>query len=510
MRKIHEVIRLYSECNLSMRQIAKTVNVSRPKVSEIISEFTQTHLSYQEIKDKSDSELQPFFSKKIEHDTKANSLLLKFPEYAKELKKTGVTKQLLWEEYFKEFPDGLKYSRFCHHFYQWAKDEKLSLHINHKVGDKMFVDYAGKKMEILDIVSGEKIAYEIFVAILPSSQLTYVEASISQKQEEFMRSTERAIHYFGGTPSAIVPDNLKSGVITPDIYEPEINPLFADFSEYYRMAVVPARSRRPKDKAHVENAVKIIYRRIFAPLRKKTFYSLQELNKAIQNKLVEHNNTKLTKMAVTRRELFEEVEKNELKPLPIYPYPLKYFQNSRVAFNYHIELKEDKHYYSVPYLLRGKQVRIIYDERNVAIYNDNVRIVQHRRSRIAHKYTTVKDHMPVNHRFSENWNPSKLKWWAGKIGDDVLRVITHILESKSYPEQAYKSCMGILNQAKKHGNDTLNIACRKAWNMERVNYVFIRDEITKIVELNYIEIDEKQLILLPETHKNIRGKEYYK
>ena len=509
MKKIHEIIRMHEECELSIRQIAKAVDVSRSKVSETISILNEAGLKYVEIKVMKDSDLIEILTSTKKVESKAEVLKQYFPEYAKELKKIGVTRQLLWQEYLQIHPDGLQYTQFCFHFDKWSREEKIFMHIEHKAGDKMFVDYAGKKMEITDIKTGEKTALEIFVAILPASQLTYAEASVSQDQEQFMRSTERAIRYYGGVPSAIVPDNLKSGVIKASIYEPQINPLFADFAEYYRTAVIPARSRKPKDKAHVENAVKIIYRRIFAPLRNESFYSIEELNKAIRIKLEEHNNTKLKKMSVSRRELFEEVEKGELKSLPVYPYPHKNFQNGRVAFNYHIELKEDNHYYSVPYLLRGKHVRIIYDDRNVAIYHDNIRIVQHQRNKQAHKYTTRKDHMPASHRFDDDWSPEKLMWWAGNIGDDTLRAIKHILESKPHPEQAYKSCMGILNQAKKYGNDTLNSACRKACNMERVNYIFISDEVKKIEKQNEADMNDKQLNLLPETHENVRGKEYY-
>ncbi|MEA1911334.1 MAG: IS21 family transposase [Spirochaetota bacterium] len=390
MSKIREIVRLHKDCNLSQRQVAEVSKVSRPKVSKILSILEETGLNYSKIKTFSDSDLETVFTVKTDKKSKADLLREKFPDFAKELKKPGVNLTVLWNEYIEENPDGLRSSQFSHHFRQWRKDEKLSMHINHKAGDKMFIDYAGKRMEITDRESGEKSRVEIFVTILPASQLTYVEAAFSQKQEDFMRSTERAIRYYGGVPSALVPDNLKSGVIKANFYEPEINILYSDFAEYYRTAVVPARALKPKDKAHVENAVKIIYSRIFAPLRNKTFYSIEELNKAIWSKLEDHNNRELSKMTVSRRELFEEIEKNKLKMLPVYPYPLKHFQDGKAAFNYHVELKEDKHYYSVPYLLRGKTVRLIYDERNVAIYHDNIRIVQHRRNKQAHKYTTQK------------------------------------------------------------------------------------------------------------------------
>ncbi|MBT4365595.1 MAG: IS21 family transposase [Desulfobacteraceae bacterium] len=511
MKKIREIIRLAETSSLSQRQIAKAVNVSRPVVSEALQKFKATGLKREEIKGISDTLLNDLLTEQKKSESKSDELKKNFPEYAIELKRKGVTLSLLWEEYLQNIPDGLKYAQFCWHYQQWRKDKKLSMHIDHKAGDKMFVDYAGHRMEITDPKTGKMIPAEVFVAILPASQLTFAEASENQTQESFMRSNERALRFFGGVPAAIVPDNLKSGVIKADIYEPDLNPLFADFAEYYRTAVIPARSRKPKDKAHVENAVKIIYRRIFAPLRNKTFHSLSELNQAIKERLEMHNNKKLTKMEVSRQELFEDVERSELKALPINPYPLKYFQeDTLVEFNYHVRLKEDQHYYSVPHILRKKRVKLIYDDRNVAIYHDNIRIVQHRRNRSSHKYSTLRDHMPTNHRYKDNWNPEKLKWWAGNIGEETQRAVTHLLNTKPHPEQAYKSCMGILGQASKYGHDILNLACRRALNLEMVSYKVISNEAKAIMEQYEKEMDNKQFSLLPEIHKNIRGKQYYK
>jgi transposase len=510
MKKFREIIRLAETSKLSQRQIALALNVSRPVVSDTIQKFKNSNISYEELAEMSDTDLNNLLSEKQQTtSSKADMLKQQFPDFAKELKNTGVTRQLLWEEYIEKNPDGLRYTQFCFHFQQWQKDEKISLHINHKAGDKMFVDYTGDKMEIIK-PSGERIPAEVFVAILGASQLTYAEASLNQTQESFVRSNEHAIRYFGGVPAAIVPDNLKAGVIKPNIYEPDLNPLFADFAEYYRTAVLPARAGKPKDKSPVENAVKIVYQRVFAPLRNRTFHSIEELNQAIKERLEVHNSRKLTGMTVSRRELFEEIERKQLKALPISPYPIKYIQdNTLVGFNYHIELKEDKHYYSVPYLLRKQRVKIIYDDRNVAIYHDNLRICQHRRNRNSHKYTTMKEHMPEKHRFQDNWNPEKLKSWAGSIGDETKKAITHILEAKTHPEQAYKSCLGILGQAKKYGHTVLNLACRRALNMERVNYPTIAKEAEQIHEQYEQENESKQKSLLPQMHENVRGTEYY-
>lgn len=511
MKKIREIIRLEEQAGLSHRRISQITGVSRPVVAQTLQMTGEKGLTSEAVKQMKDSELETLLSKRRQSLSRSEKLARNFPGYAKELKKTGITLQLLWDEYVQENPAGLKYTQFCFHFQKWREEAKISMHIDHKPGDKMFVDYTGQKMEITSAANGEKTSVEIYLAILPSSQYTYVEASLSQNQESFMRSTENALRYFGGVVCAIVPDNLKSGVIKANIYEPELNPLFADFAEYYRCAVVPARARKPKDKAHAENAVKIIYTRVFAPLSKKTFHTIEELNQAIREKLEEHNNRDFQKMNISRKQLFEEVEKEHLKPLPVYRYPLKYYQNNtKVGFNYHIELKEDKHYYSVPYLLRSKKVNIIYDERTLAIYHDNVRIYQHQRDRRNYRYTTAKEHMPPQHRFKDDWNPDRLKWWASNVGEDTHRAVAQILEKKSYPEQAYKSILGILNLATKHGNNVLNLSCRKACNFERVNYNFIKEQAESIARQYEREIEEKQLSLLPPDHENIRGNQYYK
>lgn len=511
MKKIREIIRLEEQAGLSHRRISQATGISRPVVTQTLHRARELGLNLNAIGKMSDSYLSEQLTEPKKILTRAELLARNFPDYARELKKPGVTLGLLWDEYRSENTCALSYTQFCFHYQKWRESEKISMHVDHKPGDKMFVDYTGKKMEICWAVNGEKTPAEIFIAILPSSQYTYVEASLSQNQESFMRSTENALRYFGGVVSAIVPDNLKSGVLKADIYEPDLNPLYADFAEYYRCAIVPARAGKPKDKAHVENAVKIIYTRVFAPLRKKIFHTIDELNQAIREKLEEHNNREFQKMKISRKELFIEVEKGCLKALPVHRYPLKHYQNNAtVAFNYHVELKEDKHYYSVPYLLRGKKVNFIYDERVVAIYHDNLRVYQHHRNRQNHRYTTVKEHMPPQHRFMDNWNPDKLKWWAGNVGDEALRAVTQILDSKAYPEQAYKSIMGILNLTGKYGNSTLNLACRKACNMERVNYRFIKEQSEFIKDQYEKDHQEKQLSLLPPDHENIRGNEYYK
>ena len=509
MKKIREIIRLF-ESGLSQRQISDALKVSRPVVAETIEKIGSMNLRYQEVATLSDTDLTELFYGKPKPNGKVDKLKEKFPYFTKELKRTGVTLQQLWREYLNEEPQGLQYSQFCYHYQQWRQDAKLSMHIEHKAGDKLFVDYTGKKLYLTDRKTGERQAVEVFLAILPASQFTYAEAAEDQSQESFVRSNERSLQFFGGVPAAIVPDNLKAGVLKPSLYEPDLNPLFADFAEYYRTAVLPARKRKPKDKAHVENAVKLVYQRVFAPLRDQVFYTLEELNQAIAGQLEAHNNQKLTKMTVSRRELFEEIEKGTLKGLPVAPYPLKSIQdNALVQFNYHVELKEDHHYYSVPNSLKGQRVKLIYDEKHVSIYHDHIRIVLHRRVRKRNGYSTYDAHMPDRHRFDKDWNPQRLKWWATNVGEETGWVVEHLLASKAHPEQAYKSCLGILGQAKKYGPSLLNMACRIAWNAQRINYGFICEQLKKLKAQYEQEAKESQLSLLPAIHENVRGEHYY-
>ena len=340
MKKIREIIRFRETTDMSERKIARALNISRPVVAQYIKDFNASGLTYEQIKDMADSRLLSLFEKqKNRKCSKYEELSQQFPYVAIELKKTGVTLMTLWNEYQRGHPGGYSYSQFCYHFQVWRSASKVTMHIEHKAGDKMFVDYAGDRLTIVDRKTGREQKVEVFVAILGSSQLTYAEASLSQKSEEWIRSNERAFIYFGGVTQAIVPDNLKSGVTRSNKYEPGINPMFDDFAEHYRTVVLPARVRRPQDKALVENAVRLVYQRIYAPLRNRTFFSLKELNEAIRDLLEKHNDTPFQRLKTSRRELFDRVEKQVLSPLPAERYAIKQCKELTVQFNYHVELR---------------------------------------------------------------------------------------------------------------------------------------------------------------------------
>ena len=356
MKKIKEVIRLKMNMDLSDRKIARAFNISRPVVAKYWGAFQASGLKFEQIEAMADSELLQKLEKqpRIEKCAKYQRLAQYFPNLLKELKRKGVTLHLLWEEYRQKHPDGYQYSQFCYHFQMWRDVSEVRMHIEHKAGDKMFVDYAGTKLAITDRKSGKEEPMEVFVAILGSSDLTYVEATPSQEQEEWIRSNERAFWWFGGVSAATVPDNLRSAVSCSNRYEPGINPTFDDFAEHYGTVIIPTRVREARDKALVENAVRLVYQRIYAPLRNRVFYTLEELNEAIWELLEEHNNKNFQRLDFSRRKLFEQVEKSALRPLPKERYPIKTTKWLTVGINYHVELREDRHYYSVPYYLRKR------------------------------------------------------------------------------------------------------------------------------------------------------------
>jgi len=425
----------------------------------------------------------------------------------KELKKTGVTKLLMWKEYNAQHPDGLKSSQFLEHFQRWNKRVSPVMHMTHKAGDKMFIDYAGKTLQYIDAHSGEVIDVQFFVAVLGASQYTYAQACMSQQKVDFITSVENALHFFGGVPQAIVPDNLKSAVTKSNRYEPTLNETFKDFAEHYQTTILPARSYKPKDKALVEGAVKILYRRIYSVLRNQTFYSLKEINQAVWKELENHNNTKLTGRNISRLQLFTEIEKSELSPLALNRYELKDVSMATVMQNGHVLLSHDKHYYSVPYQNIGKKVKIVYTENNVEIFHNYNRIASHPRNQRPYTYSTIKEHLASTHQFLTDWTPQRFIDWAYNIDNAVGEYIANILAVKQHPEQAYKSCSGILSLVKKIGKERLVNACKRAAEHKIYNYKIV----TTIIEkgLDKIPLEEESTETQMPKHQNIRGDKYY-
>jgi len=510
MKKIREIIRLnYENGIVSHRKISRAVNVSRPVVAQYLTDFKASGFKYQDIENMPDDTLEEIFRGSNRSKKKKFEILSgQFEFFAKELKRTGVTLYRLWEEYKADKTDFYSYSQFCYHFQVWRSSSAITMHIEHKAGDKMFCDFTGKKLSVVDRWTGLAREVEVFVSILGASQLTYVEAMESQQKADWIKANENSFYYFGGVTQAIVPDNLLSAVTKADKYEPTINPQYNDFARHYDTVILPARAGKPKDKSLVENAVGIVYAWIFAALRNRTFYSLDELNAAIKEELETYNNKPMQKLKVSRRDLFNDIEKSALKPLPVDLYEWKEFARMKTQFNYHVYLREDNCYYSVPFRYRNKYVELIYSTSTVEIYYKNIRIAYHKRDRSGKRYITKTEHMPPNHKWMNDWNPDKLRNWALSFGVSTHKLIDIILNSYKHPEQAYKVCLGILNLSKKYSGLRLDKACRRALAFQLYTLKGVKNILDNNLENTPIEEQELFNCTLPE-HENIRGKDYY-
>lgn len=487
--EIVKQIKLLSSLGIGKKTIARQLSISKNTVKEYLSK----EACYIE-----DSHAEGVV--KLEH------LYEFFPYCKEELSRTGVTRQILWGEYKSKYPDGYSYSRFCELFAGWLKNKEATLHLEQQPGDRMYIDFTGEKLSTVDFLSGEIIPCEVFVSVLGYSGFTFVQACKSQKKEHFLPCIRDTVQFYGGAPKVLIPDNLKSAVDKANVYEPEINRDLLDLGNHYNMAIMPARSRKPRDKAWVERMVGIIYNRIFAPLRNRVFYSIDELNQAIYELLDVHNEQKLQGRDESRKSLFEKYEKEHLQPLPQQPYELKEYQKARAMKNSHVQLHKDRHYYSIPFQYIGQIIKLVYTNTYVSVYCKNERIAYHIRDYREHKYTTVKEHLPTTHQFVSEWNPDKFISWAKGIDPIVEQYIRKVLENKSYPEQTYRSCVGILSFDRKAGRERLVAACRRASEFSSYNYKVIEQIIHNKLDRQTPESTQNTLPL----HENIRGAEYYK
>jgi transposase len=479
-------IGILSNLGYSKKAIARELKLSRNTVKSYLSRGDQI------------TEPSP--------NNKRDTLYEFFPYVKSELKRNGVTRQILWGEYRAKHPDGYCYGHFCEYLSKWLQNKDVSLHIEQIAGDKLYIDFTGYKPSIVDPQTGEIKEVEAFVSVLGFSGKTYVRACESQRKEDFLPCIVHSINYYGGVPKVLVPDNLKPGVDKASNYEADINRDLLDLGNHYGMAILPARSRKPRDKAWVERMVQIIYTRIFAPLRNRVFTSVDDLNEAILELLEVHNNLPLQGRDESRNELFESGEKEHLKPLPQDRWELKEYLHVKVMKNCYVQLHKDRHYYSVPHQYIGSKVKIVYTVTHVSVYLSGERIAYHLRDRRPYKYTTVKEHLPSTHQFVSEWNPAKFIEWAGHIHPDVKTYICNVLENKSYPEQTYRSCVGILSFEKKAGRERLIAACQRATAFGAFNYKVIQQIINNKLD----RLDTKKENLTLPLHDNIRGAEYYK
>ncbi len=507
MSVLKQIIRQWCK-DTPIKAISRHAGVSRNTIKTYIKIIKDRGLCCTGLLGMEDHELEALFFRSPQADPRYSTLLQLMPYFAKELGRTGVNRQVLWEEYIVKHPDGYQHSQFCYHLQQYLKSEQATLHIEQKPGDKLYVDFTGKKLQWVDHQTGEVHDAEVFVAVLGHSHLTYVEAVPSQKQAHFLSALDNALHYFGGVPQAIVPDNLKAAVIKTDRYEPTINEALSDLANHYQTTIYPARSRKPRDKSWVENMVRTIYSRVFAPLRNDTYHSLSALNRAMRICLEKHNGQNFQGEDFSRLQRFNEQEKEHLSPLPAERYQHKQYRDVKVRKNCHVYINEDKHYYSVPYRFIGKTVRVITTQQQVWVLYDRQRIAFHKRDFKPYGYTTVKEHLPSHHQFVIEWSAQKFLNWAAGIHADVHTFIKAILDSKPYPELAYQSCVGLLSMDKKRGRQRLIAACQRAAHYQNYSYGAVKRILDNNLEQAPLPGDQQMKINLPD-HDNIRGPEAY-
>jgi len=506
MRKIKEVLRLKWAHKLSNRKIAKSCIISRSTVADYLLRAKLAGLSWPLDPELDDAAIENLLFPVTDKSVPAESRMPDMDYLYRELKRKSVTMQLLWYEYKQANPDGYQYSQFCNLYRQWVKKLDLTLRQEHQAGKKLFIDYAGQTVSIVDPKTGEITESQIFLATLGASNYTFAEASLSQELPSWIKSHVHAFEFFGGVAEILVPDNLKAGVTNPCRYEPDINPTYQDLAEHYGTTVIPARSRKPKDKAKVESAVFVAERWILAALRNHTFFSLNELNRAIAEKLRDLNNRKFQKLNTTRRQLFETIDKPALKSLPSRPYEYAEWKKARVNIDYHIEIY--RHYYSVPYQLARKQVDVRLTSSTVEVLFKNKRVASHQRDYRKGAFTSLTEHMPKSHQRYLEWTPSRIIRWAEKNGPKTQKLITRILDSRTHPEQGYRSSLGIMRLGKAYSPERLEAACERALFIKAYSYKSIHSILKKGLDQQpflFEEIETAKSL----SHHNIRGKHYY-
>jgi transposase len=504
MRNIREILRLSYENGLSSRKIALTCNCSYVTVLHILEKAADTGLPWPLPEDMDDQELEEKMYPGTGVQTESQRPLPKMEYLHTELSRPGVTLQLLWQEYKREHPDGLMYSHFCEHYRQWAKTCDLSMRQIHKAGEKMFVDWAGATMRVVGKETGEVQEAYLFVGVLGASGYTFIEGCLTMDMPNWIGAHCRAFRYFGGVPQVIVPDNLRTGVNKVCRYEPEINATYQEMANHYHVAVIPARPRKPKDKPKAEGSVLIAERWIVAALRNQIFFSITELNTAIQEKMEELNNKPFQKLSGSRRILFETVDKPALKPLPLEPYVFAFWKKVKVNLDYHVAFEDN--YYSIPYQLVGEYVDLRISATTIEILHNNKRVASHLRNYGKRQQITIPEHRPANHRFYAEWSPERLVKWAQEIGPHTALFIQAMIDGRNHPEQAFHACLGILRLGKCYPAERMEKAALRALSFQAVSYKSFKTILEKgLDQLRPNETASTPIV----SHNNIRGAAYY-
>jgi transposase len=506
MRKIREVLRLHS-LGLAQRQIARSCSLSQSTVSEYLKAAEAARLQWSDVAGWDDSRLAAALLASPPANTRAGRQ--PEPDYASihtELQQhKHVTLQLLWEEYQAQTPDGYRYSRFCELYQRWRRKQEVVLRQEHRAGEKLFVDYAGRTIPVQNPATGEIRQAQLFVAVLGASNYTYAEASWTQGLGDWIGSHIRAFEFFGGVSEIVVPDNLKSGVTKACRYEPGVNLTYEEMAHHYNVAVVPARSRKPRDKAKVEAGVLLVERWILAALRRRNFFSLGEANAAIAELLVRLNERPFRKRDGSRKTLYETLDRPALKPLPAERYQYGLWKTARVNIDYHIEF--DHHWYSVPHALTQREVEIRATASTIEVFHKGIRVASHARSYTPYRHTTTHEHRPKAHQRHLEWTPSRILEWSAKIGPATAQVVDRILTSNRHPEQGFRSCLGIIRLGDKYPHARLEAAAGRAVAFNVCSYQSLKAILKNNLDGQAPEptTDARP----PIDHPNLRGPDYY-
>lgn len=515
MHQIRTIFELQQQ-GRSIRQTVRLTGLSRNTIREYLRRISSAGLTLSEAMKLDDASLSTLvYADTLEKATAGRSvddrfvtLSEKLDNYCLELRKRGVTRQLLWEEYRKEHPNGYGYTQFCEYLNHRTRIDEAVMHFVHRPAESLQIDFAGSKLGYVDRTSGEWIPCEVLVCVMPYSHYLYVEALPSQKQEHFITGLGRCLGFLGGVPWSLKVDNMRTAVLKSNRYEPVFTEAMQYFAEHYNTTVLAARVGKPRDKASVEKAVDLSYKHIYAPLRNQLFHSIDELNVGIRRQVELFNARPFKNKPGSRQQLFEEHERPLLKPLPSSIYEIKNTTESKVPKNYHVILGQDRHHYSVPYTLIGKRLKIIYTADTVEVYDNLSRVAIHKRNYTRNGHSTNPDHQPPNHKHiakQRAWDDEYFLRNASYLGQSVQEAVKRILASKVIEVQTYNSCIGILRLGKTYGSDRLEAACHRALGAPRVNYGMIKNILEK--NLDKVSVQQNQFEL--PIHNQIRGPEQY-
>ena len=507
MRRVREILRLKHECGASDRAIGRSLGIARSTVALTLDRVAAAGLAWPLSATLGDRVLEAMLYAGA--GSKQGMRRKAEPDWIhvhRELRRPGVTLMLLWEEYRTREPGGYGYSRWCDLYRAWEGRLSPTMRQAHPAGERLFVDYAGQTVEVVDGRTGEVRQAQVFVAAMGASSYTYAEATWTQTLPDWIGSHTRALAFFGGVPAQLVPDNPKVGVDRANWYEPGLNRTYLDLAAHYGTAILPTRVRKPRDKAKVEVAVLVVERWILARLRHRRFFSLAELNEAIALLVTDLNARPMRRLGVSRRDLFCELDRPALKPLPAQAYEYAEWRLRRVSLDYHVDI--DGHYYSVPYRLIREQVEARSTARTVEIFHKGERVAAHLRGTGRGRHTTVPEHMPSAHRRHAEWTIERIQRTAARIGSSTARLIALILESRPHPEQGYRACLGILRLARQYGEPRLEAACDRGLDIGARSYGSIQSILKNGLDRQPRRPSRQNELVLPD-HPNIRGPRYY-